>query len=430
MSTISSPTALKAVAVSTSEIDLQWNAPINTDGIGGYRIYRNNVLIANVYGTPSSTGSGANLRAVLFSDGESFNVKATKIGQIKDFRVLNRGIGYIETPNVSLKVYDLAVTTPSGSILENDIVYQGTNISATTFRATVDSYANNLLRVFNYSGVPNNSLDLIVYKPTSTNITLQITSNTKYGDGQARATAEFLNGVIKYDGYYLNTDGHLSSDKRLQDSKKYHNYSYSLDSQINSTRYKKTILDVVHPSGMELLSTYSIKDDKPTYEQTSVNLYSEISTSDILINNCSVDYDSTTVTGVDEKFTVVSSVDDLIVINTANTNRQFTKLITAIDSNNSLNIESSCIFIGEGRAKTNTGNAIIKISGNSNILPAFIDTSDKIIIDGLTKSIVSISGNTITLDSNTGFTDKSNLVYQVSPKFDFVDYKIVRTGLY
>ena len=86
---------------------------------------------------------------------------------------------------------------------------------------------------------------------------------------------------------------------------------------------------------------------------------------------------------------------------------------------------------------------------NLNPLPRFISTGDKIriTVDGttLTKTINSISGNTITLGSNTGITNTTNLVidtsnprnygkqnspaivYQIIPSFSDVEYRIMKT---
>ena len=169
-----------------------------------------------------------------------------------------------------------------------------------------------------------------------------------------------------------------------------------------------------------------------------------------LIGNCSVVAESNTVTGASENFDILANVSDLIIINSGNTYRSFVKTITSITDNNSLNIESSCVFVGEGKATITNGSSVIVIAGNTNPVAAFISTSDKIRInvDGtvLTKTISSISGNSITLNSNTGITNTTNLtidtsnpmnygkanvpalVYQVIPEFNSVEYKIIRTS--
>jgi len=429
----------------------------------------------------SAGGSGANLKAYLVGDGEDITATATTLGEIIDFNLSSRGAGYIGTPNVSLKIYDLKLSSNSNTvnvtaITENDVVYQGTDLANATFRATVDQQlsSNTIIRVFNYSGTPNvanNPLRLAranlsgaFVNVHTTGINLESTTINgfayprTYGNGKAKANAEFLNGLIRYDGFYLNTDGFPSSDKRLQDSERYHNFSYELVSEESYDHYAKTILDVAHPAGTKLLPTHVIPEN---YTATlpriltpsgvaNLNVHTMIIATNTLIGNCSVGSESNNVTGASENFDTLANVGDLIVINSANTYRSFVKTITSIANNNSLNIESSCVFVGEGKAKITNGSSVIVIAGNTNSISTFISTSDKIRInvDGtvLTKTISSISGNSITLNSNTGITNTTNLtidtsnpmnygkatvpalVYQVIPDFSSVEYKIIRTS--
>ncbi len=393
----------------------------------------------------TSGGTGAVLNAFRIGDGEQFDVITGDIGQIRDFVLTNRGSDYITTPNVSLKIFDLNVAPilDTESILENDIVYQGANINSTTFRAIVDEYypGNNVLRVFNYSGSPTVGQNLVVYKTSSANVnTLVRTANIdgkiypyRYGDGKARANAEFLNGLIRYNGFYLNTDGHLSSDKKLQDDDKYHNFSYSLISEASYSQYEKPVLDILHPAGAKLIPVHVIKQELAVAQQSNINTHIYIENSNTLINNCNVAYGATQVTGMSENFDVLANTNDFIVINSDNVYRTFTKVITAVDSNNSLNIESACIIVGEGRGNVTQYGATLQIKGNTNAINKFISTSDQIKINVgntvLVKTINSISGNVITLNSNTGIdSTNSNLVYLVLPQFNEALYQIIQTA--
>lgn len=400
--------------------------------------------VAPIVNIITSTGSGAVLKAVLYADGEELDVVTSDIGQIRDFKIINRGTDYVSTPNVSLKIYDLLVSPPglTETIIENDIVFQGQNVNAATFRATVDAFypSNNVIRVFNYSGIPSVGQNLTVVKATTNvNVVVQ-TANIdgkiypyRYGDGKARANVEFLNGLIRFNGYYLNTDGHLSADRYLQDANKYQNFSYSLVSEVPYKDYAKTILDVSHPAGAKLIPVFDMKSDYLVVDNSNSNVHitTTILTSNVI--NISVDRNSVVVVGSEEEeFDLYANVNDIIVINSENVVRSVTKIISQISNNRTLNIESPCIVIGEGRARTNALNAVIRISGNTNPLPAYIDTTDEIRINVggniLFKTINSISGNAITLNSNAGIgTTNSNLVYELYPKFENVYYKIIRT---
>ena len=418
--------------------------------------------------TAGGSGTGATFNVVLVGDGEDLTANASSLGAIIDFNLVNRGSDYVSTPNVSLKIYDLSVTgntTNISSIQENDFVYQGTP-SAQTFTGIVDSVleSNSIIRVFNYSGTPIGG-GVVVTRTDFTGTVINVhnsgiiiaTANVsgkqypyRYGNGRARANAEFLNGLIRYNGFYLNTDGHISSDKRLQDDDRYHNFSYALSSEESFDTYRKTIFDVVHPTGTKLLPIHVIPEDYKAEANVSLNQDALITTDNTLIGNCSVAFNSNNVIGGLENFDTIANVNDLIVINSANTHRSFNKIITVVANNNSLNIESPCVMVGEGRAHISSGNASIVIKGNSNIIARFISTNDRIRlkVDGSTllRSINTISGNVVTLNSNVGITNTTNLtidttnkfnygketvpalVYEVIPQFSNVDYKIIRTN--
>lgn len=482
------------------------------------------VVIKNSSGGASS-GTGAVFHVVLFSDGEELNAVTGSIGKIKDIVLLNRGSDYVTTPNVSLKIYDLKVVPDSLDINQDDIVYQGANVNSTTFIAKVDEYypANNVLRVFNYSGIPVVGSNLVVYKAQTSNINAAVVSQNvngkvypyKYGDGRAKANAEFLNGLIKYNGFYLNTDGQPSSDKKLQDMYKYHNYSYALESKASYADYGKTIRDVAHPAGTEMIPIHLIENNPVVFERANINTSTLIISSNIFIGSCNVGFNSNAVIGVYENFDIVANTNDVIIINSNNSERKFAKTITGIANNNYLTIESPCTLIGQGRAVSTLGSSSIQISGNTNTISSLVNTDDKLkintigvcyanltvgagntttsinlsgiyssqntisnfyngmelqIVEGtgasgavntstitaynsttkiatlspalsvapaatskakitgtIYKDVLSVSGNTITLNSSIGMSSNTNLMYEILPKLNVVDYIIIRS---
>jgi hypothetical protein len=217
----------------------------------------------NVYA--SAAGTGASLIAYRYGEGDEIVSTVEDVGRIKNFRLLSRGSGYVDTPIVSLKVRDIeiaAIDDPIDTFVEKQMVYQG-NLSSPTFRANVDQYisSSGVLRVYNYNGSLNTSANLtITATDSSPQYNVDIISEINYGNGLARANAEFLNGLIIYNGYYLNTDGFLSSDKKLQDSRKYHNFSYVIVTEQSLNNYKQALLDILHPIGMKPLGTKKIID--------------------------------------------------------------------------------------------------------------------------------------------------------------------------
>lgn len=198
--------------------------------------------------------SGANASIVpleISGEGEDIALTTSRIGAISTLRIISYGYDYVSAPQISLRNADLVVAnaTPGFVFVSNTKVYQGTTNTIPTFSAFVDSYDDEtgFLRIFNYKG----SFDhLKKIKSDDGTIEADIVTHKFYGDGQAKATADFENGLIRYPGLYLNTDGHLSEDKYLQDGKKYHNFSYELNTKIDYEKFEETVKNVVHPAGM------------------------------------------------------------------------------------------------------------------------------------------------------------------------------------
>lgn len=251
---------------------------LTANGEGYYS--RPTCVIRNSSGGASG-GSGATLIAYTLSDGETITAATTGIGEIQSFNLISRGYDYANTPNVSLKVVDILSDNLSTSalVVSGDAVWQGgaTNVGA-TFSGMVDEVyretpTSSVIRVFNYNGNLDHTLPLKINTATG-NVTTNVhyvaanisfngvnpaTSRLYpffYGNGLAKANAEFASGLIKYDGYYLNTDGHISADKKLQNKDYYHNFSYEIQSEKSLNEYKKTVYSVAHPAGMQLLSKY------------------------------------------------------------------------------------------------------------------------------------------------------------------------------
>ena len=417
--------------------------------------------VAPTVNVVSTTGTGAVLTAYLFSDGEEFDVGTSKIGSIKDFTITNRGSDYVSTPNVSLKIYDINVASilESESILENDIVYQGANSNSTSFRATVDAYypANNVLRVFNFSGTPNVGQNLIVVKTVTANVNALVQyANVegkvypyKYGDGKAKANAEFLNGLIKYNGFYLNTDGHVSSDKKLQDSDRYHNFSYSMVSEIGVSEYGKTLFDIGHPVGMKMLSEHVFKDyivvdsnvssnissaNTSGIAGTNVTAYSFYTTNKATING------STAANVAAGDIIKISSLQNKVVLSVSNTTVYPTLTFDFINdsyevlANNStvVTLESNTAFIGDGRITTVLNSNTLTVSGNTGLVSNTVRVGDFVRLNlssnVYTTNVISVTANTFQVDAvQTIFSNANNIVYQMFPTFTETSYQIIKS---
>ena len=218
-------------------------------------------------------------------DGATFGVTVDRVGSISTISINAAGEDYIEAPNVSLKVQDIVTSNVLISNLpqSGDIVYQGSSLNNASYIATVLSInelqatSNPLeslwnLRVFNYSSKPNYSLPINVYsKDIVMNMSNQYTSTNAYtrydstgvityGDGTAKASAKFLNGLVISQGQYLDSTGQPSSFDVLQ-SDNYNNYTYEITVEKEIAKYRDVLLGLLHPTGLKVLGRYAIKSN-------------------------------------------------------------------------------------------------------------------------------------------------------------------------
>ena len=220
-------------------------------------------------------GIGASFKAYGFNDGAEATLTVDAVGAITGLSMTNPGFGYVSKPNVSLKVMDVYVSNLSTTFSADSFltVYQGPDPANATFTGSIDigfasennqdGSSNAILRIYDYNGtLTTNAASYIVVNETGQHLKTNLGSLI-YGNGFAKANIVFIDGTVTYPGYFLNTDGFLSADKRLQDKNKYHNFSYIIDSDKQLMDYKETVFNVLHPSGSELIAHYRIQD---TYE--------------------------------------------------------------------------------------------------------------------------------------------------------------------
>jgi hypothetical protein len=241
------------------------------------------------YGLPSVTinsanGAGAILTIPGIVGGDAkFSIQSTTYGQVQGIYLTNPGQDYISEPSISLRVEDLLVYNVDifNEPKRGDVIYQGP-ANNKTFVANVDSIstytvsANTALttynlRVYDYSGLldTNNSIRIArsgVDLGTSiriSNTTTGIYTNGRkiYGNGAAKAKANFLNGVVLNSGVYQNADGQPSAYSVLEDTV-YNNYTYILQVQESLSKFKNTALSFLHPAGMNYQSYNLLKNEQ------------------------------------------------------------------------------------------------------------------------------------------------------------------------
>jgi len=386
-------------------------------------------------GIITSGGSGAALTAYGFGEGAVTSVETGAIGRIREIKMISRGYDYITAPVVSFKVVDMVITQilDTESFIEGERVYQGSNLQNAVFQGIVKTYNRDTrtLRLFNYSGASGAAFNATIPFTSEGGVQFSVDQSSLvqppaallandpildpyrivrasgglpnpyfYGNGRAKGIAEFFNGLIKFPGFYVNTDGFLSADKKTQDSKTYHNYSYVIESGISLSEYKNSVMDIAHPSGMTMISRTVTHNDAvaPIQHQPAVYLNkSNPVGSTISVANSQL----TTVNGISTTFTTSATANDmLLIIDTVATLRSQAKTITSVTNNTSLIVSSDFCYLGQGRATTNTS-SVVKIDGNANTVGLFAAVGDKISFNvAVANTYVAQSGTVSSYTSN------------------------------
>lgn len=382
--------------------------------------FNSNATAQTVY---KQNGEEATLTAYLFGDGYEYEVETSAIGRIKDIKLIYRGYDYIARPNVSLKVVDTVIDAipEYQDFIEEEYIFQGGSLSTSSFRANVKSYdrTTNVLRLYDFSG----NFDTTISLTSANGVICSVNSSANvpapsqypaaviatglpnpmyYGDGKARARATFANGLIEFNGFYVNTDGFVSSDKVLQDGHIYHNFSYVIQSSKDLAEYQTSLKNIAHPSGLIAISKRIMGTENPSgfVEYPTVDYINPPNTSsNVQISNSY----SNVVTGNNTAFLSGShtvNVGDLFIItDTGNPLRSISKIVSDVDSNTQLKVYGDFIYVGQGKANTNSGNTWLSVTGATNAISDFIQNGDQVRMNLTSVTVtgtVNVSGTTIT----------------------------------
>ena len=294
-------TSVNATGAITGTSYIHYGSQSNAYPLGGMGYTTEGLPTLNV---TSSTGSGAELVITnVLGDGATFTPVTNKVGSVLTINVQNPGEDYVAAPAVSMRVQDIAVTNYNilQPITSGTVVYQGASKTSATYLSYVDSItlapvtqaplqANNylstyILRVYNYNTTSLGYQPLIV-STSSANQIFAIANNypfylgdsvTKvhpqynsqrpgylnYGDGNALATASFLNGLSIGKGQYLDTSSHLSGYDVLE-SVDYNSYTYQITVEKEISKYRQILLNLLHPTGINLIGRYSMRSNNHT----------------------------------------------------------------------------------------------------------------------------------------------------------------------
>jgi hypothetical protein len=383
--------------------------------IGGEGYTNNNLPIVGVIHT--SNGSNAVIRVTeVNGNGEELSLVTARIGAISTLRISSFGYDYVSAPSISLRNADITLSnvTTGFVFVSNTSVYQGTSNTTPSFSAIVDQYnpITNVLRVFDYKGTFD-PLKIIISDDGE--ISANVVSSIFYGDGKAKATADFENGLIRYPGLYLNTDGHLSEDKKMQDGEKYHNFSYVINTEQDYESFKGTLDNMIHPVGTKTFVNRFFNN----ISEFSSNVDTEIFTERLLDDFYIVTESSNVVTSMNSSSNLASivSVGDILIMEdllkplsgTVNTSNSSNNIIgTSTNFLNELQ-DGDIIYISTGNTEV-----VSSVESNNSIITQNVISSNATettinLIFNETKTISFVNANTIIVDSNFT-TTASNVV--------------------
>ena len=386
--------AYVSVGASGQIVSVTINAHSSNAYVIGGEGYRNDALPTITIN--SATGTNAVLTVLeVTGSGEKYGLEKGSIGAVSTIRVTSYGYDYVSAPLISLRTADLTTANiyPQGDVfISNTLVYQGTSNTNYTWKATVDSYnaTTGKLRVFNYSGSLSNDVLVKYDSELSINaISANVTSNIFYGNGLAKANARFENGLIRYPGIYLNTDGQLSADKRLQDGERYHNFSYVIKTKTDYAKFKKPLKDLAHPIGVK---SFVVKIDNNSENISVGNTNQHIIVKDLPDTyNIALGSNTIVTTNTSANVRLSVNVGDVIVLSSAYKRLQ-----------NTVNVVSgSNIMFGHA----NNVDFIVDLQEGETI---YLSTGNTVTIKQITNSNYAILNTTINVTSTSATV---NLIY-------------------
>ena len=421
----------------------------------------------------SANGANARLSVTgIVGQGAKLVATTDRVGSITTISVTDYGEDYISPPNVSFKVQDIVVTNAiAGNFpTRGDLIYQGGSVATSSYLATVDSIsilqgnadaAKTLytLRVYNYNSKPNIALPIYAnnrtydlqisdsYGPTLISLYGGLNSGRyangviNYGDGTAKGTATFLNGLTLGGGQYLDSTGQPSSFDVLQ-NENYNNYTYQVTLEKEIAKYRTALLNLLHPTGMKVIGRFAMKSNS-TLTTTMV---------DSLDTGHTLSYytgsnDSTAIISSNGDFTQLSSnvitfsslfganIGDFIFSNssikfTSTDNEGLSSEVASVNAaSNTVTLKNNTwltianVASGTGNAGGNTINIANVYTASFNIvnngvysntsypLKDIIHAGDYIKVNNMVKLVTSVNftSNVITVNSNFTYAATGNI---------------------
>lgn len=185
-------------------------------------------------------------------------------------KVVNSGKGYVDGEFVEAYRYG-SLNTPSiidgGSGYSNGdlmIFSGGSESSVSPAKGYITTYANGTISntTLTYTGSGYTNIPKITVKSKNGTGALLTTTVKEYN------TFSLVSGRVKKKsigdgkGFWTTTRGFLNSDKHIQDSYYYQDYSYEVRIPLTLQTYKNILYNTFHPSGSEMFGKYALEVTK------------------------------------------------------------------------------------------------------------------------------------------------------------------------
>jgi hypothetical protein len=260
------------------------------------------------------------------------------------------------------------------------------------------------LRVYDYKGTLDVTKLLKSDNNTTTNaITATVTSTIFYGDGNARANAKFENGLIRYPGIYLNTDGHVSSDKKLQDGEKYHNFSYIIKTQTDYAKFRSALNDIVHPIGTK---TFVIRVDS-NEENIAISNNTQVIAITELSDTFNIAVNSNTIVSTNGSANLLATVNVGDVIILSNVHKTLQNTVNIVTGSNLLFGHANSVnFIND----LQEGDTIYLSTGNTTTIKTVTNSNYAILNTVINVTSTSATVNVIHTEFSTANSVNANTI--------------------
>jgi len=177
--------------------------------------------------------------------------------------IVNSGKGYVDGEQVELYLYS-GVNVPTivqggiGYSNGNQIIFSGGGGSIANGFVSTDSNGTIISTTLVSAASGLQSIPVISIQSATGSGAVLTTTLSQYNN-TSPVIAQIIKGGIGYSsGYWSTTRGFLNSDKYIQDSYFYQDYSYQIRAASQLSQYQDILYNTFHPAGAELFGEFQL----------------------------------------------------------------------------------------------------------------------------------------------------------------------------